>query len=59
MAVHLCVGAAAGCVSYSIVALPSVLDLIFGKAVFAECQIGGTWQTFFSLLFLLFHNVFF
>ena len=36
-----------GCVSYSIGALPSVLDLTLGKALFAECQIKGTRQTYF------------
>ena len=57
--VRLCVGAATWCLSYSIGALSSVLNLTLGKAVFAECQIGGTRQTFFPLLFLLFHNLVF
>ena len=36
---------------YSIAALPSVLNLTLDKAVFAECQIGSTRQTFFSSSF--------
>ena len=55
---RLCVGAAAGCVSYSIGALPSVLNLTLDKVVFAECQIGGTRQTFFSSSFFFFITCF-
>jgi len=43
-----------GCVSYSIGGLPSVLNLTLSKAVFAECQIGGTRQIFFFPLLLSF-----